>query len=103
MESPSASFARPRRSWVVLALAVLLFAGGFAVANRFQLTHGVLYRLAANDWSSAAGTFALLTLQALALLGAIALLGRRLFAAAMALAFVSILVNLGYGQTLNDV
>jgi hypothetical protein len=104
MEGPAVhSFAQPRRSWRALALAIALFAAGFAVANRFQLTHGVLYRLAANDAANAAGNFLLLAVQALALLAAIVLLGRRLFAAAMALAFVSILVNLGYGQTLNDV
>ena len=103
METPPASLAHPRRSWIALALGVALFAAGFAVANRFQLTHGVLYRAAANDWPSAAGNFALLALQALALLAAIALLGRRAFVAAMGLAFVSILVNLGYGQTLGDV
>jgi hypothetical protein len=103
MKTPSASSAQPRRSWGMLALAVLLFATGFALANRFQLTHGVLYRAAANDWPGAAGNFALLALQALALLAATPLLGRRLFAAAMTLAFLSILVNLGYGQTLGDV
>src|SRR5687768_10344671 len=102
MENPSASSAQSRRSWGALAFAIGLFAAGFAVANRFQLTHGVLYRLAANDWPNAAGNFLLLAVQALALLAAIALLGRKLFVAAMALAFVSILVNLGYGQTLND-
>ena len=93
------SSAPPRRSWGALALAIALFAAGYAVANRFQLTHGVLYRLAANDWPNAAGNFLVLAVQALALLAAIALLGRKLFVAAMALAFVSILVNLGYGQT----
>lgn len=92
-----------RRSWWALALAAALFALGFAVANRFQLTHGVLYRAAANDWASAAGNFLALAIQALALLAAIALLGRRLFAVAMALAFGSILLNLGYGQTVGDV
>jgi hypothetical protein len=104
MEGPAVhNTAQPRRSWGALALAIALFAAGFAVANRFQLTHGVLYRLAANDTANAAGNFLLLAVQALALLAAIALLGRKLFAAAMALAFVSILVNLGYGQTLGDV
>jgi hypothetical protein len=95
--------APPRRSWVRLVLALGLFTAGYAVANRFQLTHGVLYRLAANDWPSAAENFLLLAVQALALLAAIALLGRKLFVAAMVLALVSIMVNLGYGQTLNDV
>lgn len=90
---------RPKRSpWLVLAGAAL-FACGFAVANRFQLTNGVLYRWAAHDLAHAASNFALLAIQAAMLLGATVLLGRRLFAVAMALAFVSILVNLGYGQT----
>lgn len=102
MDGPSPDFAH-RRSWWALALAAALVALGFAVANRFQLTHGVLYRAAANDWASAAGNFSILALQALALLAAIALLGRTVFAGAMVLAFVSILVNLGYGQTVNDV
>lgn len=95
--------ARPRRSLWALAFALALFALGFALANRFQLTHGVLYRLAANDWPNAAGNFLVLAVQALALALAIGLLGPRLFALAMALAFASILANLGYGQTLNDV
>jgi hypothetical protein len=94
---------QPRRSWATLAFAVVLFAAGFAVANRFQLTHGVLYRAAANDWANAVVNFAILAVQALALLAAVVLLGRKLFAAAMVLAFASILVNLGYGQTLGDV
>ena len=77
--------APPRRSWGALAFAITLFALGLAVATRFQLTHGVLYRAAANDWANAAETFVVLALQALALLAAIALLGRGLFVAAMAL------------------
>ena len=94
---------QPRRLWGALVLATVLFAAGFAVANRYQLTHGVLYRAAANDWPNAAGNFFGLAVQAAALLAATVLLGRKLFAVAMALAFVSILVNLGYGQTLGDV
>ena len=97
------SSAQPRRSWGALALAIALFALGFAVANRFQLTHGVLYRAAANDWANAAGSFLVLSIQALALLAAVVLLVRWLFVAAMALAAASIMVNLGYGQTVNDV
>ena len=104
MKGPAVnSPAQPRRSWVALAIATLLFAAGFAIANRFQLTHGVLYRLAANDVPHATANFLLLALQALALLAAVALLGRKLFITVMGLAFVSILVNLGYGQTVNDV
>ena len=87
-----------RSRWLALAGAAL-FAGGFAVANRFQLVNGVLYRWAANDPAHAASNFAFLAIQAAALLAAIVLLGRKLFGAAMVLAFVSIVVNLGYGQT----
>jgi hypothetical protein len=89
---------RKRFPWRALAGAAL-FACGFAVANRFQLVSGVLYRWAAHDIAHAASNFALLAVQATMLLGAIVLLGRRLFALAMVLAFVSILINLGYGQT----
>lgn len=93
----------PHRSWQALVLALVLFAAGFAAANRYQLAHGVLYRAAANDWASAAGNFFWLGIQALALAAAIALLGRRLFVLAMVLAFSSIVVNLGYGHTLAEV
>src|SRR5690606_25138204 len=91
-----------QRPWKSLALATKLFTAGFAIAIRFQLTHGVLYRLAANDWANAAGNFVLLAIQGLALWGALFLLGRKMLVTAMALAFVSIVVNLGYGQTVND-
>jgi hypothetical protein len=87
-----------RSAWLALAGAAL-FAGGFAVANRFQLVNGVLYRWAAHDLVHAANNFLFLALQAAALCVAIVLLGRKLFIAAMALASASILVNLGYGQT----
>jgi hypothetical protein len=85
-----------------LLLGVLLFAAGFAVANRFQLTHAVLYRAAAHDLTNAALNFLYLAAQAAVLLAAIILLSRRLFIVAMLLAGLSILINLGYGQTLND-
>ena len=101
--SPTPPSDTRHRSLGSLALALVLFAAGFALANRYQLTHGVLYRAAANDWGSAASNFLLLALQALALAAAIVLLGRRLFTLALLLAFVSILVNLGYGQTLAEV
>lgn len=90
-----------RRAWPY-GLGLLLFAAGFALANRYQLTHDVLYRLAAGDWSRAGGNVTLLAAQAAALLLAFCLLGRRAFAAALALAIVSIGVNLAYGQTLGD-
>ncbi|ANU06492.1 sulfatase-like hydrolase/transferase [Paraurantiacibacter namhicola] len=87
--------------WRVL-LALALFAAGYAVANRYQLTHGVLYRWAAGDMASAAANFGWLALQGAALLAALWLLPTRWMTAALALAFVSVLVNLGFGMTVAD-
>src|SRR3569623_180957 len=84
--------------WLALA-GVAVFACGFAVANRFQLVNGVLYRWAAHDLAHATSNLLFLALQAVALLAAMVLRGRKLFAVAMVLAFASILVNLGFGQT----
>ncbi|MGZ3265867.1 MAG: hypothetical protein ACXWI4_09310, partial [Croceibacterium sp.] len=52
-----------RSVWFALAGAAL-FACGFAVANRFQLVNGVLYRWAAHDSASAAENLLLLAIQA---------------------------------------
>jgi len=89
-----------RGGWGWIAVAALLFAAGFALANRFQLTHSVLYRLAAGDAASAATAFLFLSVQAALLLAASWLLPRRWFAAILALAGASILVNIGYGQVI---
>ncbi len=98
----SSASPRPVRSWWRALAGAALFALAYALANRFQLVNGVLYRWAANDPQSAIRTFMLLAGQALALLGALWLLPRRWARAALALAFVSVLVNLGYGQTVGD-
>jgi hypothetical protein len=100
MNSPAA--ASGKSAWLTAA-ALVLFALGFAIADRFQLTHGVLYRAAANDPASAARNLLWLAAQALALFAATALVGRRVFAVVITLAGASILVNLVYGQTLGDV
>lgn len=100
MNSPVA--ASGKSAWLA-AMALALFALGFALADRFQLTHGVLYRAAANDPASAARNLFWLAAQALALFAAIALVGRQIFIAVMVLAGASILVNLVYGQMLADV
>jgi hypothetical protein len=91
-----------KSAWLAAA-ALVLFGLGFALADRFQLTHGVLYRAAASDPASAVRNLLWLAVQALALFAAIALVGRRVFAAIMVFAGASILVNLAYGQTLGDV
>ena len=88
--------------WWKLALALVLFACGYAIANRYQLTHGVLYRWAANDTANALRNFALLAVQGAALLGAVWLLPRNWFVAGLALAVVSVIVNLGYGEIIDD-
>lgn len=93
---------RTKKRYISFALGILLFTVGFAIANRFQLTHYVLYRFAANDQVSAAENFLLLAGQALCLLMALMLCGRRLLFFLLPVLFVSILVNLGYGQTVND-
>ncbi|MBV1917183.1 MAG: sulfatase-like hydrolase/transferase [Sphingomonadaceae bacterium] len=98
--------ARPtatERPWLLIGFSVILFTLGYALADRFQLTHAVLYRAAANDYSSASINLIWLAGQALCLIAAIALLGRWLFAIVLVLASVSILVNLAYGQILNDI
>lgn len=91
------------KSLAALGASLALFTAGFALADRFQLTHGVLYRLAANDLTSAAGGMLWLGLQALSLFAAIVLLSRKIFGLIMLLACVSIFVNLAYGQILNEV
>ncbi|MXO61201.1 sulfatase-like hydrolase/transferase [Altererythrobacter salegens] len=99
---PSSASSRPGRSWWRALAGVALFTLAYALANRFQLVNGVLYRWAANDSETAIRNFLLLAGQALALLGALWLLPRRWAGVALGLAFASILVNLGYGQTVGD-
>lgn len=79
-----------------LAAGLLLFACGYALANRFQLTHDVVYRLAAGDRASAASAFAVLAAQAAGFLAALIWLPRRWAMLLLGLAGVSILVNHGY-------
>jgi len=100
--SNSSASLRVERSWWRAIAGVALFTLGFAVADRFPLVHGVVYFLEGHDTARAIRNFALHAGQALALLGALALLPRRWAYLALTLAFVSILVNLGYGQTVND-
>lgn len=73
-----------------------LFAAGYAIANRFQLTHAVVYRLAADDPSSAVRAFLFLAFQGAVLMAALLLSPPRWAAALLLLAGVSILVNISY-------
>ncbi len=88
--------------WASIAMALLLFAVGYGIANRFQLVHGVAYRLAAGDGRSAAVSTLFLGFQALVLLAALILLPRRWAVGLLALAGASILVNLGYAQIVDE-
>lgn len=90
--------ARAASAFVRLVAAVLLFGGGYAVANRFQLIHSVAYRLAAGDVLSAATALLFLAFQAAAFLAALVLFPRRWAAVLLVLAGASILVNTGYAQ-----
>jgi glucan phosphoethanolaminetransferase (alkaline phosphatase superfamily) len=92
----------PARAALRLALGLLLFAAAYAIINYRLLVQSILYRAAANDFESVA--FALLgfTIQGLALLLAVALLPRRLFALLLALVAVSALVNITYADIVRD-
>lgn len=95
---------RPGRGarFALIAAALLLFAIGYAIANRYQLTHDVAYRLAAGDSASAVRAFIWLAVQGAALFAALWLLPRRGAMAVLALAGASILVNQGYSGILRE-
>jgi hypothetical protein len=82
-------------AWLRGCAGLALFLLGFAAANRFQLTIG----LTGGPWALRAGLIGLLV-QAAALLGALLLLPGRWLAAALGLAAVSVIVNLGFSGIL---
>ena len=81
-----------------LAAALLLFAIGYGIANRFQLTHGILYRYAAGDGAGAMTALLFMAFQAAIFCAALILMPRRWGAVLIALAGASILINIGYSQ-----
>lgn len=85
-----------------MAAAVLLFAVGYAIANRFQLVHGVAYRFAAGDIRGAITAFLFMAFQAAVLMTALFLFPRRWAAVLLTLAGASILVNIGYTQIIPE-
>ena len=100
-EQDSELRARRKRLWR-LAAAVLGFAAGYAVANRFQLTHGVAYRFAAGDVQGAVTAFLFMAFQAAVFMAALFMFPRRWAAALLVLAGASILVNIGYSQIVDE-
>lgn len=85
-----------------LAAALLLFAIGYGIANRFQLTHGIAYRYAAGDTAGAVVALLFLAFQAAVFLAALILFPRRWAAALLTLAGASILINIGYTQIIPE-
>ena len=79
-----------------------MFAVGYAVANQYQLTHDVAYRIAAGDRASAVSAFVTLAVQAAGLLAALLWLPRWAVTLALALVGASVLVNLGYSGLVNE-
>ncbi|WP_432769668.1 MAG: LTA synthase family protein [Sphingopyxis sp.] len=91
-----------RAGWPAAAAALLLFALGYGIANRFQLVHGVAYRFAAGDGDGAAIALAFMAFQALVLFAALVLVPRRWAVPLIVLAGASILVNIGYTQIIPE-
>ncbi len=84
------------------AAALLLFATGYAIANRFQLVQGVLYRFAAGDTGGGTVAFLFMAFQAAVFLAALLIFPRRWLVPLLALAVASILVNMGYTQVIPE-
>ena len=99
---PKGASVAVRGAWMRIVAALVLFAIGYAIANRFQLAHGVLYRFAAGDGSGGIVAFLFMAFQAAMFLAALLIFPRRWVAALLALAGGSILVNLGYTQIIPE-
>ncbi len=91
------------RALLRFALAFALFAAGYAILDFELMKHAILYRAAANDWTSAARAFAGISLQAVALLLLTLALPRRWFALLIVAALLSGLINVGFGIIVGDV
>lgn len=91
-----------RRDAARIAAALLLFATGYVIANRFQLVQGVLYRFAAGDTGGGIVAFLFMVFQAAVFLAALLIFPRRWVVALLALAAASILVNIGYTQVIPE-
>lgn len=85
-----------------IAAGLLLFALGYAIANRYQLTHDIVYRIAAGDSGSAARAFPVLAVQAAGFLVALVWLPTRWAMLLLGFAGASTLVNLGYSGLVSE-
>ena len=84
------------------AIGMVCFCVFYALVNQYLLVHFVLYRAAANDLYNAIWSIAILSAQALILLAVTIFLKRKYFIALCVIVTVSALVNMVYGQILND-
>lgn len=82
---------------------LILFAFAYALINSELLIHSILYRLAANDSSSAFIASISIILQSLITLMLVVLLPKRLFALLLGLIGISAVINLTYSGILGEV
>ncbi|GAA0464497.1 hypothetical protein GCM10009096_01230 [Parasphingorhabdus litoris] len=100
----NSSFGSTTRKWPIgrLLAGFLLFSAAYALANQLPLTHAILYRAAAFDYSSASLAALSFAIQASLLFAAVIWLSRRWFFIALILVTLSAGVNLVYGQIVGD-
>ena len=91
-----------RAGWWRIAAAMLVFGLGYGTANRFQLIHGVAYRFAAGDSGGAIAALGFMAFQAAIFMAALFLFPRRWAGVLLTLAGLSILINIGYSQIVDE-
>ncbi|MEO0440162.1 MAG: sulfatase-like hydrolase/transferase [Pseudomonadota bacterium] len=74
----------------------------YAILNQHLLTQSILYRAAANDYSTAIGSIFSFGIQSLLLLAAVVALPRRWFVGMLIVVTISSGVNVVFGQLVND-
>jgi hypothetical protein len=87
---------------VATVLFLSLFAIGYGFSNQYNLVHGILYRLAVNDFYTASIAIASLAFQAIFLAVSCVLVSRRMFWIMLCFIGLSITVNAIFGQILNN-
>lgn len=96
------SFSADRIAVSRLLTGLLAFAAAYAIINQHPLVVSVVNRSAANDFATATASFAALSVQALTLLLGLVFLPRRWLWLMLPLVAASSIVNVIYGQILDD-
>ncbi len=91
------------RRAIYVGIGFGLFCIGYLLINEQILVQSVLYRAAANDYSSALTAFTAMAFQATALLVGLIVLSNRLFWFVLILIGLSAVTNTIYSQILNDI